>query len=105
MLRDGRLMGLKCDGTDRCGLTEAVGDVGVGGVGHGRGESNPKRMVVKVLLAYGPDCDWSMAWLAGSRLAVRSARKARCDAKAAGRCHPRPGSRCSRSSCVGGALP
>ena len=38
MLRDGRLMGLKCDGTDRCGLTEAVGDVGVGGVGHGRGE-------------------------------------------------------------------
>ena len=38
MLRDGRLMGLKCDSTDRCGLTEAVGDVGVGGVGHGRGE-------------------------------------------------------------------
>ena len=38
MLRDGRLVGLKCDGTDRCGLTKAVGDVGVGGVGHGRGE-------------------------------------------------------------------
>ena len=52
--------------------------------------SNPKGMVVKVLLAYGLDCDWSMAWLAGSRLAVSSARKAWCDAKAAGRCHPRP---------------
>ena len=39
--------------------------------------SNPKGMVVKVLLAYGPDCDWSMAWLAGSRLAVSSARKSR----------------------------
>ena len=38
MLRDGRLVGLECDGTDRCGLTEAMGDVGVGGVGHGRGE-------------------------------------------------------------------
>ena len=38
MLRDGRLMRLKCDGTDRCGLTGAVGDGGVGGVGHGRGE-------------------------------------------------------------------
>ena len=36
--------------------------------------SNPKGMVVKVLLAYGPDCDCSMAWLAGSRLAVSSAR-------------------------------
>ena len=67
--------------------------------------SNPKGMVVKVLLAYGPDCDWSMAWLAGSRLAVSSVRKAWCDAKAAGRCHPRPKSRCSASSCVGGALP
>ena len=50
--------------------------------------SNPKGMVVKVLLAYGPDCDWSMAWLAGSRLAVSSARKAWCDAKADGRCEP-----------------
>ena len=38
MLRDGRLVGLQCDGADRCGLTEAMGDVGVGGVGHGRGE-------------------------------------------------------------------
>ena len=36
--------------------------------------SNPKGVVVKVLLAYGPDCDWSMAWLAGSRLAVSSAK-------------------------------
>ena len=44
--------------------------------------SNPKGMVVKVLLAYGPDCDWSMAWLAGSRLAVSSVRKVWCDAKA-----------------------
>ena len=35
--------------------------------------SNPKGMVVKVLLAYGPDCDWTMAWLAGSRLAGRCA--------------------------------
>ena len=33
MLRDGRLVGLECDGTDRCGLTEAMGEVRVGGVG------------------------------------------------------------------------
>ena len=41
------------------------------------------------------------------RLAVSSVRKAWCDAKAPGRCHPRPKSRCSggASSCVGGALP
>ena len=64
--------------------------------------SNPKGMVVKVLLAYGPDCDWSMAWLAGLRLAVSSARKAWCDATTAGRCHPLPRSRCSGSGCVGG---
>ena len=29
MLRDGRLMGLECDGTDRHVLTEAMGDEGV----------------------------------------------------------------------------
>ena len=49
--------------------------------------------------------DWGMAWLAGPTLAVSSVRKAWCDAQAAGRCHPRPTSRCSGSSCVGSALP
>ena len=48
--------------------------------------SNPKGMVVKVLLAYGPDCDCSMAWLratavagilAASRRVVRHDRTAR----------------------------
>ena len=68
--------------------------------------SNPKGMVVKVLLAYGLDCDWSMAWLAGSRLAVSSARKAWCDAnlKLLGVAILVRG-RCSGSGCVGGALP
>ena len=67
--------------------------------------SGLKGMVVKILLAYGPDCDWSMAWLARSRLTVSSMQTAWCDANAAGRCHPCPRSRCSGSSCVGGPLP
>ena len=62
--------------------------------------SGPKGMVVKVLLAYGPDCNWGMAWLAGSRLAVSSVRTAWHDGN-----HPRPRSCCSGPSCVEGALP
>ena len=32
--------------------------------------SGLKGMVVKILLAYGPDCDWSMAWLGRGLLLV-----------------------------------
>ena len=37
MMRDGRLVGLECDGADIHILTEAMGNEGVGGAGHGIG--------------------------------------------------------------------